>query len=73
MKSILLINAKIQQLSTIVGILTFISRINATFESFKAKTLYFSAILHVVTVKHVLIGHSKIDKTKILMTNGGLM
>ena len=25
------------------------------------------------TVKPVLIGHSKIDKTKILMTNGSLM
>ena len=25
------------------------------------------------TVKPVLSGHSKIDKTKILMTNGGLM
>ena len=27
----------------------------------------------VTTVKPVLIGHSKIDKTKILMTNGSLM
>ena len=25
------------------------------------------------TVKHVLSGHSKIDQTKILMTNGSLM
>ena len=25
------------------------------------------------TVKHVLSGHSKIDKTKVLMTNGSLM
>ena len=28
---------------------------------------------NVVTVKPVLSGHSKIDKTKVLMTNGSLM
>ena len=30
-------------------------------------------ILNTHTVKPVLSGHSKIDKTKILMTNGSLM
>ena len=29
--------------------------------------------LSTCTVKHVLSGHSKIDKTKILMTNGSLL
>ena len=28
---------------------------------------------YATTVKHVLSGHSKIDKTKILMANGSLM
>ena len=30
-------------------------------------------IIHSNTVKPVLSGHAKIDKTKILMTNGSLM
>ena len=37
MKCILLINVK---MITIVGILTFISRINSTSESFEAKTIF---------------------------------
>ena len=33
--------------------------------------IYFEKLL--LTVKPVLSGHSKIDKTKMIMTNGGLM
>ena len=40
---------------------------------FEAIVLLYDIITVFTTIKPVLSGHSKIDKTKILMTNGSLM
>ena len=63
--------------------LHFLIQMNKSFETVHVHCTYKIEIvleigvagvyLHVSTVKPVLSGHSKIDKTKVLKTNGSLM
>ena len=65
LKFILLVDVKIP---TIVGIFTFISRLNAKIESLKATELYFfTIVLYMSNLKSV---HSWVDYRKCFITSG---
>ena len=60
MNFIILINVK---MPTIVGILTFISMINATSESLKAKKLLFFSILMFMNCSNLMLSRGEHEKS----------